>query len=170
MANERLKTPAFGSMPVDAHVGINCRQCYWEIGKKPIKHMPGDIKHMPGEMLGVTNFNANLMHPRPGQRSPQGLRHTKQDKSIYILRDEATRITDEGEQNLPSGSWAGFPFDGMICHLVDNGPDAMVDQLDADDRTTGDGVEYSDIDLWAEFMLEKGYLCVQKDGTPFQHS
>jgi hypothetical protein len=46
----------------------------------------------------------------------------------------------------------------------------MVDHLDADDRTTGDEVEYSDIDLRAEFVPEKGYLFVQNDGTPFQHS
>ena len=58
----------------------------------------------------------------------------------------------------------------MISHLVGNGSDAMVDHLDADDRTTGDGVEYSDIDLQAEFVPEKDYLFVQKDGTPFQHS
>jgi uncharacterized cupin superfamily protein len=163
MANERLKTPAFGSMTVDAHIGINCPQFYCEIGKERIKHIPGDV-------LGVTNFDVNLVHLRPGQGLSQGRRHTKQDKSIYILKDEATLITDEGEQNLPSGTCAGFPFDGMIGHLVGNGSDAMVDHLDADDRTTGDEVEYSDIDLRAEFVPEKGYLFVQNDGTPFQHS
>lgn len=163
MANERLKTPAFDSMTVDAHVGINCPQFYCEIGKERIKHIPGDV-------FGVTNFDVNPVHLRPGQGLSQGSRHTKQDKPIYILKDEATLITDEGEQNLPSSKCAGFPFDGMIGRLVGNGSDAMVDHLDADDRTTGDEVEYSDIDLLAEFVSEKGYFFVQKDGTPFQHS
>ncbi|MDP6897153.1 MAG: hypothetical protein QF510_09245, partial [Rhodospirillales bacterium] len=142
--------------------GINCPQFYCEIGKERIKHILGNV-------LGVTNFDVNLVYLRPGQGSSQGLRHTKQDKSIYILKDEATLITDEGEKNLPSGTCAGFPFDGMIGHLVSNGSNAMVGHLYADDRTTGDGVEYSDIDLRAEFVPEKGYLFVQKDGTPFQH-
>ena len=163
MANERLKSPAFGSMTFDAHAGINCPQLDCEIGKERIKHILGDV-------LGVTNFDVNLVNLRPVQGLSQGRRHTKQDMSIYILKDEATLITDEGEQNLPSGTCAGFPFDGMIGHLVGNGSDAMVDHLDADDRTTGDGVEYSNIDLRAEFVPEKGYLFVQNDGTPFQHS
>ena len=51
MANERLKTSAFGSMPVEAQVDINCKP---SIGNKRTKHISGDV-------LGVTNFNANVV-------------------------------------------------------------------------------------------------------------
>ena len=68
MANDRLKIPAFNSMAIDAHLGINCPQFYCEIGKERIKHIPGDV-------LGVTNFDVNLVNLRPGQGSSQGLRH-----------------------------------------------------------------------------------------------
>ena len=159
MANERLKTSAFGFIPVETNVGVNFKP---SIVKERAKHISGDV-------LGVTNFNANLMHLRPGHGFSQGLR-PKQDKSINILKDEARLITKEGEQNLCSDPSAGFPLGGMIGYLAGDGSQVMVDHLDADDRTTGDGVEYFDIDLEAQFAPEKGYLFVQKDSTPFQHS
>ena len=159
MANERLKTSAFGSMPVEAQVDINCKP---SIGNERTKYISGDV-------LGVTNFNANLMHLRPGHGFSQG-RPPKQHKSINILKDEVGLITEEGEQNLCSDPSAGFPLGGMIGYLMGHGSQVMVDHLDADDRTTGDGVEYFDIDLQAQFAPERGYLFVQKDSTPFQHS
>ena len=68
MANDCLKIPAFNSMAIDAHLGINCPQFYFEIGKEPFKHILGDV-------VDVTNFDVNLLHLRPGQGSSQGLRH-----------------------------------------------------------------------------------------------
>ena len=159
MANERLKTSAFGSMPVEAQVDINCKP---SIGNERTKHISGDV-------LGVTNFNANLMHLRPGHGFSQG-RPPKQHKSINILKDEVGLITEEGEQNLCSDPSAGFPLGGMIGHLINNGPQVMVDHPDSDDRIRGDEIEYFDINLQTEFAPEKSYLFIQKDGTPFHNS
>ena len=129
MANERLKTPASGSMPVDSHVGVNLKP---SIVKERAKHISGDV-------LGVTNFNANLMLLRPRHGFSQGLR-PKQDNSINILKAEARLITEEGEHNLSSGPSTGFPFSGMIGHLMNDEPQVMVDHLDPDDCIRGDAV------------------------------
>ena len=68
MANDRLKIPTFNLMAIDAHLGINCPQFYFEIGKEPFKHILGDV-------VDLTNFDVNLLHLRPGKGSSRDLRH-----------------------------------------------------------------------------------------------
>ena len=119
-----------------------------------------------GDALGLTNFGVNLMRLPPGCASSQRHWHSRQDEFVYVVAGEVALVTDGGEQRLTAGMAAGFPAgkaDGH--HLVNRGTrDALL--LEVGDRTAGDEVDYSDIDMTVRWVDgEERYL--RKDGEPY---
>ncbi len=119
-----------------------------------------------GDALGLTNFGVNLLRLPPGCASSQRHWHSRQDEFVYVVAGEVVLVTDGGEQRLTAGMAAGFPAgkpDGH--HLVNCGTgDALL--LEVGDRTAGDEVDYSDIDMLVRWVDgEERY--VRKDGRPY---
>ena len=119
-----------------------------------------------GDALGLKNFGVNLMRLPPGCASSQRHWHSRQDEFVYVVAGEVVLVTDGGEQILTAGKAAGFPAgkaDGH--HLVNRGTrDALL--LEVGDRTAGDEVDYSDIDMVVRWVDgEERYL--RKDGEPY---
>jgi uncharacterized cupin superfamily protein len=119
-----------------------------------------------GDALGLKNFGVNLMRLPPGCASSQRHWHSRQDEFVFVVAGEVVLVTDGGEQLLSAGMAAGFPAgkaDGH--HLVNRGTaDALL--LEVGDRTNGDEVDYSDIDM-AVRWIDGEARYVRKDGQPY---
>ena len=122
----------------------------------------GREKRKIGDVLGLNNFGVNLVTLKPGAASAQRHWHSHSDEFVYILKGEATLITDAGEQVLGVGMVAGFPANEADGHHLVNKTEADVLYLEIGDRPPKDDVDYPDIDM----LLRDGTL-VHKDGTPY---
>jgi len=122
-------------------------------------------KQRLGNHVGLTNFGVNLVTLKP--RSGSALRHwhTKQDEFIYIVSGTATLVTDAGETTIGPGQCAGFAAGESNGHMLANNTDEDVVYLEVGDRTAGDTVNYSDVDLVGEFT-GSGYAFTRKNGDP----
>jgi uncharacterized cupin superfamily protein len=112
-----------------------------------------------GDALGLTHFGVNLLRLPPGCASSQRHWHN-------VLEGETVLVTDGGEQTLRAGMAAGFPAGtGDGHHLINRSDrDALV--LEVGDRTEGDEVDYSDIDMMIRWVDgEERFL--RKDGTAY---
>ncbi len=75
-------------------------------------------------------------------------------------------VTDAGEQVLIAGMVAGFPAGTGDGHHLVNKSDRDAFYLEVGDRTSGDDVDYPDIDMLVRWIDgEEKY--VHKDGTPY---
>ena len=119
-----------------------------------------------GDALGLANFGVNLRRLPAGCASSQRHWHSRQDEFVYVVAGEVVLVTDGGEQLLTAGMAAGFPAgkpDGH--HLINRGAgDALV--LEVGDRTEGDEIDYSDIDMLVRWIDGKARY-VRKDGTVY---
>jgi len=119
-----------------------------------------------GDALGLRNFGVNLLRVPPGCASSQRHWHTRQDEFVYVLAGEVVLVTDGGEQTLVAGTVAGFPAGTGDGHHLVNRSDRDALLLEVGDRTAGDEVDYSDIDMMIRWVDgEERYL--RKDGTAY---
>jgi uncharacterized cupin superfamily protein len=119
-----------------------------------------------GDALGLRNFGVNLLRLPPGCASSQRHWHTRQDEFVYVLDGEAVLVTDGGEQTLRAGMAAGFPAGTGDGHHLVNRSDRDAVLLEVGDRTEGDEVDYSDIDMMIRWVDgEERFL--RKDGTAY---
>ena len=54
-------------------------------------------KRQVGDALGLRNFGVNFVTLPPGVASSQRHWHSHQDEFVYVVKGEATLITDAGE-------------------------------------------------------------------------
>ena len=157
-----LKPPALDPAAVTERMGSSY--------PAPFASPVGDRrKRALGDGLGLRNFGVNLVRLPPGAVSSMRHWHSRQDEFVYVLDGELALVTDAGEQLLTAGMVAGFPAgaeDGP--HLV-NRSDATALYLEVGDRTPGDDVVYSDVDLALPFDPDAKPHDVfrHKDGTPY---
>jgi len=119
-----------------------------------------------GDALGLTNFGVNLMRLPPGVPSSMRHWHAKQDEFVFVVSGEVVLVTDAGEQVLRAGMAAGFPAGRQDGHHLVNRSNQDAILLEVGDRTAGDTVDYSDIDMMVRWVDgEEKYL--HKDGTPY---
>jgi uncharacterized cupin superfamily protein len=155
--DRRVRAPALDPATVAAEVGSGYPAPFRAL-------VAGRERRRLGEALGLKNFGVNLLRLPPGCASSQRHWHTRQDEFVYVLEGEVVLVTDGGEQTLAAGMAAGFPAgrpDGH--HLINRGErDAFL--LEVGDRTDGDEVDYSDIDMMIRWVDgEERFL--RKDGT-----
>ncbi len=120
-----------------------------------------------GDAAGLANFGVNLTRLDPGAESSMRHWHAKQDEFIYVLEGEVTLVTDAGRQKLKAGAAAGFPASKADGHQLVNETDKPVVYIEIGDRTPGDGVNYSDVDMAAR-MIDGKWVYTRKDGSPFK--
>jgi uncharacterized cupin superfamily protein len=123
-------------------------------------------KRALGDALGLKNFGVNLVRLPPGVPSTLRHWHSRQDEFVYVLEGALTLVTEAGAQVLSPGMAAGFPAAVADGHVLENRTGADALYLEIGDRTEGDEVDYSDIDLLVRHIDgEERY--VHKDGTPY---
>ncbi len=120
-----------------------------------------------GDHAGLTNFGVNITRIVPGGQSSCRHWHSRQDEFVYVLAGEAILETDAGEEVLRAGMCAGFPAGARDGHRFVNRTDADVLLLVVGDRTAGDEVGYSDVDMQARLEADGRYHFTRKDGSSF---
>lgn len=119
-----------------------------------------------GDHAGLTNFGVNLTRIAPGGQSSHRHAHSRQDEFVYVLRGEVELETNSGTEILQAGACAGFPAGSGNAHRFVNRSDEDVLLLVVGDRTAGDEILYSDIDMQARLQPDGRYRFLRKDGTP----
>ena len=117
-----------------------------------------------GDGAGLTQFGVNLCTLPPGAWSSQRHWHTKSDELIQVVSGEVTLVTNEGEEVLRPGDWAGFKAGDKNGHHFQNRGtnDAVIMEIGT--RAADDEAFYSDIDM-RTFAGKPGYA--HNDGTPY---
>jgi uncharacterized cupin superfamily protein len=121
-----------------------------------------------GNHAGLTNFGVNMTRIVPGGQSSSRHWHTRQDEFVYVLSGEVVLETDAGEEIVRAGMCAGFPAGTGDGHRFVNRSDSDAVLLVVGDRTPGDEVGYSEIDMHGHQGPDGRYRFTRKDGTPFE--
>lgn len=117
-----------------------------------------------GDTAGLTQFGANLCTLPPGAWSSQRHWHTLGDELIQVVEGEVTLVTDDGEEVLKAGDWAGFKAGDTNGHCFQNRSNKPVVLLEIGTRVAGDSARYSDIDM-ITVAGKPGYF--HRDGKPY---
>jgi uncharacterized cupin superfamily protein len=159
MNGKPLRPPALDPMTITPELGSSYPAPFDAL-------VAGRERRRLGDALGLTNFGVNLLRVPAGGASSQRHWHSRQDELVYVVAGELVLVTDAGEQTLTAGMVAGFPAgrrDGH--HLVNrSGRDAVL--LEIGDRTPGDEVVYSDIDMMLRWV-DGAERFLHEDGTPY---
>jgi uncharacterized cupin superfamily protein len=154
-----VRAPALDPATVSVNRGSDYPPPFHEL-------VAGRERRRLGDALGLKNFGVNLLRLPPGCASSQRHWHTRQDEFVYVLAGEVVLVTDRGEQRLAAGMAAGFPAGARDGHHVINSSDRDALLLEVGDRTAGDEVDYSDIDMMIRWVDgEERFL--RKDGTAY---
>src|SRR5829696_8225299 len=119
-----------------------------------------------GDYGGLKNYGVNFVRVEPGGQSSARHAHTKQDEFVYVLEGEFVLVTDDGRQTVRAGACIGFPAGTGNGHQFLNETDQDAVFLVIGDRTAGDEVTYSDIDLEFKAGPDGIRRFVHKDGSP----
>lgn len=117
-----------------------------------------------GDAAGLTQFGVNLCTLPPGAWSSQRHWHTHADELIQVVEGEVVLVTDEGEEILRAGDWAGFKAGDADGHCFQNRSDRPVVLLEIGTRSHEDAARYSHIDM-ITVAGKPGYF--RRDGTPY---
>jgi len=108
----------------------------------------------------------NLVTLEPGAWSSQRHWHEKEDEFVFIISGEATLVTDNGEQMLGPGMFAGFPAGEANAHRLANNTDVPVVYLEIGTRVPDERADYTDIDMKAH-KVDGDWVFTRNDGTPY---
>jgi uncharacterized cupin superfamily protein len=134
---------------------------------EPFKtRVAGRHRRRLGDAAGLKNFGVNLTRLDPGSESSMRHAHAKQDELVYVLEGELTLVTNAGRQKLVAGTFAGFAAGDGDAHQLVNESGKPVLYLEIGDRTPGDGVAYTDVDLGAT-LVDGKWTFTHKDGKPY---
>jgi uncharacterized cupin superfamily protein len=117
-----------------------------------------------GDAAGLTQFGVNLCTLPPGAWSSQRHWHTRCDELIQVVEGEVVLVTDEGEEILRAGDWAGFKAGDTDGHCLQNRSQKPVVLLEIGTRDPADEARYSDLDM-ITLAGKPGYH--HRDGTPY---
>src|SRR6516164_2443010 len=116
---------------------------------------------------GLKNYGVNLVRVEPGGQSSARHAHTKQDEFVYIIEGELVLVTDAGRETVGKGTCVAFPAGTRDGHHFLNVTDQDATFLVVGDRTPGDEVIYSDIDLELKAGPDGIKAFRHKDGSPY---
>ncbi|HUQ05013.1 MAG TPA: cupin domain-containing protein [Kofleriaceae bacterium] len=125
-------------------------------------------KRALGDPLGLTKVGVNLTTLMPGKESSMRHWHTHEDELIYVLEGEVTLVTDDGEQLLTPGTYAGFPAGTQLGHQLVNRSDQPARYLEVSNRHPEDSATYTDpaVDLTYKKVDGKNAF-FRRDGSPY---
>ena len=135
---------------------------------EPYRSRMGDrAKKKLGDACGISRFGVNLVTLGPGGQSALRHWHTLEDEFVYVLSGEVVLISDEGEQILQAGMFAGYPAGKRNAHHFVNRSATAAQYLEIGNRIEGDNAFYPDDDLmWVE--TEGGTIAAHKDGRHYE--
>jgi uncharacterized cupin superfamily protein len=119
---------------------------------EPFRSRMGDrTKVRLGDPCGLTQFGVNLVTLAPGAQSALRHWHSLEDELVYVLEGEVVLRTNDGEQVLGPGTYAGFAAGKRDGHQLVNRSAAPARYLEIGSRVNGDTAFYPDDDLvWVE--------------------
>ncbi|MDF1790670.1 MAG: cupin domain-containing protein [Thalassobaculaceae bacterium] len=159
--SDTLKNPAFNFRSVLPHMGNGYPSDVADASALRIKRRLGDHG-------GLTNYGVNHVTLPAGCTSALRHWHTRQDEFVMVLSGELVLHTDAGEQVLGPGDCAAFPAGTGDGHALLNRSDAPATYLEVGDRTTGDEVDYSDVDMAVRWIDGEEYFVRRSDGSIIQ--
>ena len=126
-------------------------------------------KRALGDPLGLTRIGVNLTTLMPGKESSMRHWHTEEDELIYVLEGEVVLVTDDGEQLLTAGTYAGFPAGKQLGHHFINRSDHPARYLEVSNRHPDDGATYTDpaVDMAYKKTPGGGAIFTRRDGSPY---
>lgn len=104
-------------------------------------------KRALGDAVGLTKIGVNMTTLPPGKESSMRHFHTHEDELVFIVEGEVVLCTDDGEQVLTAGTYAGFPAGVRKGHHLINRSDRPAKYLEISNRDPSDGAEYTDPDV-----------------------
>lgn len=126
-------------------------------------------KRALGDPVGLTKIGVNLTTLMPGKESSMRHFHTHEDELVYVLEGELVLATDEGEQVLTPGTYAGFPAGVRNGHHFINRSDKPVTYLEISNRDPSDNAEYTDPEV--DMAYHKGpdgkFIFTHRDGRSY---
>jgi uncharacterized cupin superfamily protein len=117
-----------------------------------------------GDAAGLTQFGVNRLRLPPGTWSSQRHWHAAEDEFVYVLAGEVVLVSDDGEQVLRAGEYAGFPAGRADGHHLQNRSSEEAIVLEVGSRRADDAVDYPGIDLTLPDP-DGGYR--HRDGRPY---
>jgi uncharacterized cupin superfamily protein len=93
--------------------------------------------------------------------------HTHEDELVYVLEGEVVLVTDEGEQTLTAGTYAGFPAGSRDGHQLVNRSARPARYLEISNRDDADCPVYPDVDLALKPGPNGTFAFTRKDGTSY---
>lgn len=117
---------------------------------KPIKPELFQGKHQgrPGKNVNMSQFGVNYVVLEPGAATALRHWHEQEDEFVYVLEGTPTLIDNNGEHQLETGQYAGFPAGEANGHHFINHSKKDVELLVIGSRRPGaDVCHYPDDDL-----------------------
>lgn len=126
-------------------------------------------KRALGDAVGLTKIGVNLTTLMPGKESAMRHYHTHEDELVYIVEGEIVLCTDDGEQVLGPGTYAGFPAGARNGHHFVNRSDRPVRYLEISNRDPEDSAVYTDpeVDMVYSKSPEGKHVFSHRDGRPY---
>ena len=124
-------------------------------------------KRALGDAAGLTKIGVNLTTLMPGKESAMRHWHTREDELVYVIEGEVVLVTDQGEQVLGPGMYAGFPAGVEDGHQLVNRTDRPARYLEISNRDPADGASYPDVDLAYGKTADGRPRFTHKDGSPW---
>ena len=156
--SDTSKTPSFPALDVPPETGN---------GYPPPhdRSSEGRQKRKLGNHGGITNFGVNHVTLPAGSQSALRHWHTRQDEFVMVLTGELVLLTDAGERVLGPGDCAAFPKGTGDGHALQNRSSAEATYLEVGDRSDGDEVDYSDVDMAVRWIDGQEYFVRRSDGS-----
>lgn len=130
------------------------------------EQLQGRLKRRLGDIVGLSQFGVNLVVLEPGAWSSQRHWHEKEDEFVYIISGKATLVTEDGEEKLGPGMFAGFPAGESNAHRLANDTDQPVVYLEIGTRTPDERAYYPDVEMKAH-KVDGKWVFTRNDGTPY---
>ena len=124
-------------------------------------------KRALGDAFGLTTIGVNLTILPPGKESSMRHWHDREDEFVYVLEGEVVLVSDDGEQTLVPGMFAGFRAGIADGHQLVNRSDRPAVYLEISNRDPDCSAFYPDVDLAYGTAPDGGMAYLHKDSTPY---
>ncbi|MDA4847592.1 cupin domain-containing protein [Hoeflea poritis] len=97
-----------------------------------------EMRIMPlSDRVGLTRIGVSIGRIPPGKEGFLPHAHTAQEEFVYVLEGEGTLTIDGDSTTIGPGDYVGFPTDGCVHHIENNGKQDLV-YLMGGERTPAD--------------------------------